>query len=56
MTEYQTAVYKLNYIDEELGWDPEPEPSFQSLKTADVSLAMTEVNFYEPPFNNWLAT
>jgi hypothetical protein len=56
MTEYQTAIYKLRYVDDELGWDPEPEAVFLSQKTADPTLAMSELNCYEPAFANWLAT
>ena len=54
MTTYQATLYKAEYIDEELGWDI-GELMFKSSVTGDPSVAMQELDFYDPVYPNWFA-
>lgn len=56
MRQYQTVLYKAIFIDAEIGWDADPDSVlFESSISANPTLVMQELNFFEPTHSNWFA-
>ena len=56
MFNYQTAIYKAIYLDDQFGWDYSEVILFESRLYDDPGNAIMEMDFFEPPHPNWLAT
>ena len=56
MTNYQTIIYKVVYLDPEFGWDYNGELLFESKIYESATQAMIEFSFAEPSHPNWFAT
>jgi hypothetical protein len=52
MLTYQTALYKVKYLDEQFGWDYD-ELIFESGIYEEPWKAMMEFDLHEPTHNNW---
>jgi len=55
MVAFQTALYKVIYLDAEFGWEYD-ELLFESGIHEDPSKAMIEFDFYQPAHPNWFVT
>jgi hypothetical protein len=55
MVTFQTALYKVKYLDSEFGWDYDVL-LFESGIHKEPWKAMMEFDFHEPSHNNWFAT
>jgi hypothetical protein len=56
MTNYQTMIYKVIYLDSQFGWDYNGEILFESKIYNNPGDAMMEFSFAEPSYPNWFAT
>lgn len=54
MLTYQTALYKVKYLDAQLGWDYD-ELIFESRIHKEPWKAIMEFDLHEPSHNNWFA-
>jgi hypothetical protein len=52
---FQTALYKVKYLDSELGWKYD-ELLFESRIHQEPWKAMMEFDLHEPDHNNWFVT
>jgi hypothetical protein len=55
MLTYQTALYKVKYLDEQLGWDYQ-ELIFESGIHEEPWKAIMDFDLHEPTRNNWFVT
>ena len=55
MLTYQTALYKVKYLDSQYGWDYD-ELIFESRIHEEPWKAIMEFDLYEPSHNNWFVT
>jgi hypothetical protein len=55
MLSYQTALYKVKYLDEQFGWDYD-ELIFESRIHKEPWKAIMEFDLHEPSHKNWFVT
>lgn len=55
MATYQTALYRVKYLDEQFGWEYDVL-MFESSVYEEPWKAMMEFDFHEPSHNNWFVT
>ena len=55
MITFQTALYKVKYLDSQFGWEYDVL-LFESGIYQEPWKAMMEFDFHEPSHNNWFAT